>query len=284
MVNSFPSRVRFFLACWARSVKSWGVFRWSRAMLASEYNSSCGTNQEAGVHTPMTWDCIVIGWLDSIFICYTHSMAVFWPLLMQSTGSNSAKLDDVYLKALCVSVLHMRATSGLVDSNHVSHLSHLQIFPGKDPTRLAPSTNSETNILVQLVFCLGSAPVFRGGGLSVFYKPSREQSGDSKPWDHVAIFILALFIVLIMPYNTHMEQRYVVASHIPCQYKTILYKHVFCKPGYFRSEKWNGNYITQNYLMKPFYYLLYMETPTRHACTKSDNRSWLPSKTGTFGH
>lgn len=37
----------------------------------------------------------------------------------------------------------------------------------------------------------------------MFCKPSREQSGDSKPWDHVAIFILALFIVLIMPYNKH---------------------------------------------------------------------------------
>lgn len=40
----------------------------------------------------------------------------------------------------------------------------------------------------------------------MFYKPSREQSGDSKPRDHVAIFILALFIVLIMPYNTHRAE------------------------------------------------------------------------------
>ena len=39
-VSSFPSSVRFFFACWARSVKSCGLFRWSRAMLASEYSSN----------------------------------------------------------------------------------------------------------------------------------------------------------------------------------------------------------------------------------------------------
>ena len=157
---------------------------------------------------------------------------------------------------VCVNVMHVweRYPWPRAVSNHLSLLSHLlnsklpwKRFTSPSSSTTDPQTSpmSSCSALTPPIF---SATVFRWG-LAWTYEPDGVQPGDEQVLDHIAIFIIALFIVLIMLRHTHTKQRCVWWLHTGSKPKLFYAHRLILDPVHVRGHNEdNSNNSNLNHL------------------------------------